>query len=208
MSDVSPADSGLASGLVNTSFMMGGALGLAVLASLAAARTLSLSAAGAATTAAINGGYHLAFVLGAVCAAGAALGHRGEGSLDLVRCAYVDAVDLDPQGTLDRRDGVAHEAVHDRICRMSDDGHARDLGHGVLQYFEPFLHELGAIPGQSREVPARLREVGDDARTYQVSGSRHNGDGSGRLLGRQHPGRRPGEEEVGHELDQLGGESG
>jgi MFS family permease len=39
MSDVSPADSGLASGLVNTSFMMGGALGLAVLASLASART-------------------------------------------------------------------------------------------------------------------------------------------------------------------------
>jgi EmrB/QacA subfamily drug resistance transporter len=73
MSDVSPADSGLASGLVNTSFMMGGALGLAVLASLAAARTSSLAAAGAATRDAINGGYHLAFVLGAICAAGAAL---------------------------------------------------------------------------------------------------------------------------------------
>ena len=39
MSDVGPADSGLASGMVNTAFMMGGALGLAVLASLAAART-------------------------------------------------------------------------------------------------------------------------------------------------------------------------
>ncbi|NUS60631.1 MAG: DHA2 family efflux MFS transporter permease subunit [Lysobacter sp.] len=73
MSDVSPADSGLASGLVNTSFMMGGALGLAVLASLAAARTSSLVAAGATTAEAINGGYHLAFVLGAICAAGAAL---------------------------------------------------------------------------------------------------------------------------------------
>ncbi|MCC8361860.1 DHA2 family efflux MFS transporter permease subunit [Lysobacter sp. A6] len=73
MSDVSPADSGLASGLVNTSFMMGGALGLAVLASLAAARTSSVAATGAATVDAINAGYHLAFVLGAGCAAAAAL---------------------------------------------------------------------------------------------------------------------------------------
>lgn len=73
MSDVSPADSGLASGLVNTSFMMGGALGLAVLASLAAARTSSVAATGAATVDAINAGYHLAFVLGAACAAAAAL---------------------------------------------------------------------------------------------------------------------------------------
>ncbi|MGC3029971.1 DHA2 family efflux MFS transporter permease subunit, partial [Burkholderia sp. DN3021] len=45
MSDVDPADSGLASGIVNTAFMMGGALGLAVLASLAAARTDALAAA-------------------------------------------------------------------------------------------------------------------------------------------------------------------
>ncbi|KGQ20486.1 EmrB/QacA subfamily drug resistance transporter [Lysobacter dokdonensis DS-58] len=73
MSDVSPADSGLASGLVNTSFMMGGALGLAVLASLAAARTSALQAGGADAVAAINGGYHVAFVIGAACAAAAAL---------------------------------------------------------------------------------------------------------------------------------------
>ena len=47
MSDVEPSRSGLASGLVNTAFMMGGALGLAALASLAAARS-GLAAAGAA----------------------------------------------------------------------------------------------------------------------------------------------------------------
>ena len=46
MSDVEPSEAGLASGVVNTSFMMGGALGLAILASLAAARTDRLRAAG------------------------------------------------------------------------------------------------------------------------------------------------------------------
>ena len=46
MGDVPPAQSGLASGVVNTSFMMGGALGLAILASLAASRTDSLVGSG------------------------------------------------------------------------------------------------------------------------------------------------------------------
>jgi hypothetical protein len=76
MSDVGPQDSGLASGVVNTAFMMGGALGLAVLASLAAARTAQLQAAGAVSQAALNGGYQLAFAAGAgfaVLAAGLGL---------------------------------------------------------------------------------------------------------------------------------------
>jgi EmrB/QacA subfamily drug resistance transporter len=73
MSDVSPGESGLASGVVNTSFMMGGALGLAILASLAAARTEHLAEAGAGVAHALNGGYHLAFVLGAISAGAAAV---------------------------------------------------------------------------------------------------------------------------------------
>ncbi|MBZ5790145.1 DHA2 family efflux MFS transporter permease subunit [Burkholderia contaminans] len=73
MNDVDPADSGLASGIVNTAFMMGGALGLAVLASLAAARTDALAAANAAPLDALNGGYHAAFAFGAAFAAAAAL---------------------------------------------------------------------------------------------------------------------------------------
>jgi EmrB/QacA subfamily drug resistance transporter len=72
MGDVGPEESGLASGIVNTAFMMGGALGLAVLASLAASRTDSLTASGHAHLVALNGGYHVALLVGAVFAVAAA----------------------------------------------------------------------------------------------------------------------------------------
>jgi len=72
MSEVAPARAGLASGVVNTAFMMGGALGLAVLASLAASRTDALRSSGDGELAALTGGYHLAFVVGAIFAVSAA----------------------------------------------------------------------------------------------------------------------------------------
>jgi EmrB/QacA subfamily drug resistance transporter len=68
MSDVRPDQAGLASGAVNTSFMMGGALGLAILASLAAAHTQGLVASGIDADTALSSGYHLAFLLGAIAA--------------------------------------------------------------------------------------------------------------------------------------------
>ena len=64
MNDVEESESGLASGLVNTAFMLGGALGLAVLASVAELRTAQLGETGAAGITALNGGYQLAFLLG------------------------------------------------------------------------------------------------------------------------------------------------
>ena len=73
MGDVEPHESGLASGVVNTAFMMGGALGLAVLVAVSDSRRATLLAEGVDPVAALNGGLHVAFAVGAVAAFGAAL---------------------------------------------------------------------------------------------------------------------------------------
>jgi EmrB/QacA subfamily drug resistance transporter len=65
MSGATPADAGLASGLVNTTAQVGGALGLAVLATLSASHTNKLLAQGQSTPAALTGGYQLAFWIAA-----------------------------------------------------------------------------------------------------------------------------------------------
>ena len=98
MSDVDVSESGLASGVVNTAFMMGGALGLAVLASIAARRTSDLAAAGHGELAALNGGYHLAFVVGAIFA--------------LVASAFAAALlRTRPMTAPERGEGEAHGAL-------------------------------------------------------------------------------------------------
>jgi EmrB/QacA subfamily drug resistance transporter len=99
MSDVSPNEAGLASGIVNTSFMMGGALGLAVLASLAASRTDTLLSSGEDHLAALAGGYHVAFLVGALFAATAAF--LGAGLLR-VQAPSMEPADAEPGAEVDR----------------------------------------------------------------------------------------------------------
>src|SRR5215207_10195811 len=97
MSDVQPTEAGLASGIVNTAFMMGGALGLAVLASLAASRTETLTADGDSPLVALTGGYHAALLAAAAAAIGAAFlrtrgapEHAGEEAIGAPAVAEAD----------------------------------------------------------------------------------------------------------------------
>ncbi len=115
MSDVESSEAGLASGVVNTSFMMGGALGLAILASLAAARSDSLLASGADQLTALAGGYHSAFFVGALFAAGAAvlgaaLLRGGTGSAGGVHDEAADERPAPPTETT-QRPGDSHELL-------------------------------------------------------------------------------------------------
>jgi EmrB/QacA subfamily drug resistance transporter len=65
MADAPPRDAGLASGIINVSVQLFGAIGLATLGTIATDHTKALSASGHALSSALTGGYHLAYVVGA-----------------------------------------------------------------------------------------------------------------------------------------------
>jgi MFS family permease len=69
MAEVPMADAGLASGIVNVSMQISGALGVAVLGTIATAHTKALTTRGSPLAGALTAGYHLAFVVAAACVA-------------------------------------------------------------------------------------------------------------------------------------------
>jgi EmrB/QacA subfamily drug resistance transporter len=69
MADAPPQDAGLASGIINVSVQLFGAIGLAALGTIAADHTKTLTAAGNALPSALTGGYHLAYIVAASCVA-------------------------------------------------------------------------------------------------------------------------------------------
>jgi EmrB/QacA subfamily drug resistance transporter len=69
MADAPPRDAGLASGIINVSVQLFGAIGLAALGTVATDHTKALSASGHDITSALTGGYHLAYVVAASCVA-------------------------------------------------------------------------------------------------------------------------------------------
>src|SRR5215208_5208884 len=69
LAGIAAKDAGLASGLINTSPQIGGALGIAVLSSVAVAHTTSAAKAGDSEAAALTTGFHAAFWVGAAIAA-------------------------------------------------------------------------------------------------------------------------------------------
>src|SRR5204863_7136446 len=67
MSDAPKQDAGLASGIINVSVQLFGAVGLATLGTVATDHTKSLSASGHSLASALTGGYHLAYIVAAIC---------------------------------------------------------------------------------------------------------------------------------------------
>jgi MFS family permease len=67
MANVPPRDAGLASGIVNVSMQVSGALGVAILGTIATDRTKTLATLGRPLTSALTGGYQLGFTVAAGC---------------------------------------------------------------------------------------------------------------------------------------------
>jgi EmrB/QacA subfamily drug resistance transporter len=178
MADVPAADAGLGSGLTNLSQQVGGALGLAVLGTIATNRSKALAAHHTTTADALVGGYHLAFAIGAVCALGAiAL------ALVLLRTPRVRRAPAEPSATarIRRRIGV----------RTGQLGHVRLVEDPALRSIPVARPERAASVSSGHDLRAR---TGSTARPRRIRRSAQRGGARGarsRSHDRHHDHRQP-----------------
>ncbi|MDX8153417.1 DHA2 family efflux MFS transporter permease subunit [Patulibacter brassicae] len=106
MSGVEPQDSGIASGVVNTSMQVGGAIALSVLATFAADRTAARVADGAAPLEALNAGFHVAYIIAAAVVVAAIVA-----AITVLREEDAPALDHAPAGDRPRAGAPSAEAA-------------------------------------------------------------------------------------------------
>jgi MFS family permease len=184
MADVPAGDAGLGSGLTNLSQQVGGALGLAVLGTLATNRSKALVAHHTAPADALVGGYHLAFAIGAVCALGGIVL-----AMLVLRTPRRPSLEVEPG--LAEAVSAAPAPVRRRISvRVSRLGRAELVKQSPTSSSPPEQVDAASF-GRDHEFAARIRPAAGRGRTRRSAQRRGAGRARSGPNDRHHHARQP-----------------